>query len=184
MRIFSQFVVQMVAVVGALVSTFGGSVAMAQDPEEEKQKQEETRQVLAELPDAEAKKILQLRCAVCHSLRRVASGRKTAESWSNTVQVMVLTGATLETREADILIPYLAANFGLPVNVNKASAEELAKVPSLDAKLASAIVNYREKNGAFAKIEELLKVEGLDEELLRKIKPRLTVGIPERAPPK
>lgn len=172
------------ALIAAPVLVLGSSNAFAQDPETEKQKEEETRQVLAELPEAAAKKVLQLRCTVCHSLERVASGRKTATSWSNTIKVMVVNGATLETGDADVLVPYLAANFGLPVNVNNASVEELAKVPSLNAKLASAIVSYREKNGAFAKIEDLTKVKGLDDQLLTKIKRRLTVGIAERTPPK
>jgi competence protein ComEA len=95
---------------------------------------------------------------------------------------MVGNGAALTDDEAGPLAQYLASNFGMAVNVNKASAAELAKVPLVDEKLAAAIVSYREKNGQFAKLDDLTNVEGLSNELLRKIQNRLTVGILPKKP--
>ena len=59
---------------------------------------------------------------------------------------------------------------GKTVNINTATAEELAQVPLISPELAEAIVAYREEAGDFQVIEELLQVEGFDRKLLRRIK--------------
>ncbi len=164
---------------------FGRSQNPDQQQEDDRKqaeaRQAENREVLAQLPDGEGKRLIQLRCTFCHSLGRVASGRKSLKSWTNTVKVMVINGAEVEPGEIDPIAKYLAENFPPVLNVNKASAAELAAVPSLDAKLADAIVAYREKNGPLGKIEDLTKVEGFNEEILKKIKNRVGVGTPDRA---
>ena len=63
---------------------------------------------------------------------------------------------------------------GKTVNINTASAEELAKnVPLITPKLAKEIVQYRKDNGDFQVLEELLQIDGFNRTLLRKIKPFL-----------
>jgi competence ComEA-like helix-hairpin-helix protein len=62
---------------------------------------------------------------------------------------------------------------GKTVNVNKATAEELATVPLLTPELAKSIVKYREDNGDFQQIEELLQIKGFTRELLNRVKPFL-----------
>ncbi len=143
--------------------------------------QEYDRQLLAGLPEGEGKTLLATGCTTCHSLSQMASGRKTVKSWSHTVEDMISRGAPVDPEQVGTLAKYLAANFGPSVNVNKASAGDLAAVPGLDAKLGAAIVSYREKNGAFANLDDLSKVEGLSEEVLKKVRNRLTVGSPEPA---
>lgn len=59
---------------------------------------------------------------------------------------------------------------GKTVNINTATAEELATVPMITEELAEAIVEYREEAGEFQVIEELLQVDGFDRKLLRRIK--------------
>lgn len=60
---------------------------------------------------------------------------------------------------------------GKTVNINKASADELVKnVPLMTPELAKRIVQYREENGDFQTLEELLQVDGFSRDLLRKIK--------------
>ena len=59
---------------------------------------------------------------------------------------------------------------GKTVNINTATAEELATVPMITPELAEAIVEYREEAGEFQVIEELLQVDGFDRKLLRRIK--------------
>lgn len=56
------------------------------------------------------------------------------------------------------------------ININKASAEELSSLPSIGMVKANAIINYREKYGAFAEIDELLYVPGIGESLLNEIR--------------
>ena len=47
------------------------------------------------------------------------------------------------------------------VNVNTATAEELAKVKGLNAAKAAKIVKYRDANGNFSSLDDLKKVKGL-----------------------
>ncbi len=62
------------------------------------------------------------------------------------------------------------------VNINTASAAELDALPGIGAKTAALIVEYRQKNGPFKKIEELMNVRGVGEKSFLKLKPQLTVG--------
>lgn len=61
------------------------------------------------------------------------------------------------------------------IDVNKATAEELAKVPGLDAAIASKMVEKRKENGEFVDLEELLDIEGIDANLLRNLKKYLVI---------
>jgi competence ComEA-like helix-hairpin-helix protein len=46
---------------------------------------------------------------------------------------------------------------GKPLNINTASVAELDALPGIGAKTAALIVEYRQKNGPFKKIEEILE---------------------------
>jgi competence ComEA-like helix-hairpin-helix protein len=46
---------------------------------------------------------------------------------------------------------------GKPLNINTASVAELDALPGIGAKTAALIVEYRQKNGLFKKIEEILE---------------------------
>ena len=61
------------------------------------------------------------------------------------------------------------------VNINTASVVELGALPGIGAKTAALIVEYRQKNGPFKKIEELMNVRGVGEKSFLKLKPQLTV---------
>jgi competence ComEA-like helix-hairpin-helix protein len=61
------------------------------------------------------------------------------------------------------------------VNLNKATVEELSKVPGLNMELAKKIIKLRKDNGEFIDIEELLGVPGINNELLRKLKKYLFI---------
>jgi len=64
------------------------------------------------------------------------------------------------------------------VSLNKATVEELMAIEDieLDEEIASAIVNYREKNGAFKKAEDLLKVPGMTQDWMEEINPQVMDG--------
>lgn len=62
------------------------------------------------------------------------------------------------------------------VNINTASETELSAIPGIGAGKASAIVQYRQENGSFASIEDIMKVSGIKEGTFEKIKDRITVN--------
>ncbi len=63
------------------------------------------------------------------------------------------------------------------VNINTASAAEFEALPGIGAKTAQRIVEYRQKNGPFKKVEELMNVRGIGEKNFLKLKPQLSVGV-------
>jgi competence protein ComEA len=63
-----------------------------------------------------------------------------------------------------------------PVNLNSASVAQLQTLPGVGPSAAQRIVDYRQKNGAFKKIEELMNVKGIGEKSFLKLKPLVTVG--------
>ncbi len=68
------------------------------------------------------------------------------------------------------------AGVALKVNINTASAAELADaLDGIGPKKAEAIVAYRTANGPFKIVEDLLKVKGIGEEVLRKNAGRVLV---------
>ena len=61
------------------------------------------------------------------------------------------------------------------INLNTASATDLEVLPGIGAKTAALIVEYRQKNGPFKKIEELMNVRGIGEKNFLKLKEQITV---------
>ena len=62
------------------------------------------------------------------------------------------------------------------ININLASVVELEQLPGVGPATAKAIVAYREKNGAFQRVEDLLKVRGIGTAKLSEILPRARVN--------
>jgi competence protein ComEA len=62
------------------------------------------------------------------------------------------------------------------VNINTAAASDLEGLPGVGAKTAARIVEYRQKNGPFKKVEELMNVRGIGEKNFLKLKAQLSVG--------
>ncbi len=56
------------------------------------------------------------------------------------------------------------------VNINTASAEELEKIPYIGEKTAARIVAHRTANGPFRKVEHVMLVDGIIDQLFRQIK--------------
>jgi competence protein ComEA len=65
-----------------------------------------------------------------------------------------------------------------PININTASVKELDALPGIGPKTAALIVEYRQKNGPFKKIEELMNVRGVGEKSFLKLRPQLAVTTP------
>jgi comEA protein len=65
------------------------------------------------------------------------------------------------------------------INLNTATAVQLATLPGIGPKAADLIVQYRQKNGSFKKVEEIMNVRGIGEKTFLKLKSRITVGAPK-----
>ncbi|MCH8055660.1 MAG: helix-hairpin-helix domain-containing protein [Deltaproteobacteria bacterium] len=50
---------------------------------------------------------------------------------------------------------------GGKININTASLKELTRLKRVGTKYAERIIKYREKNGAFEKPEDIIKVKGI-----------------------
>ena len=72
--------------------------------------------------------------------------------------------------------PKSASADARPVDINTAGAAELQSVPGIGKSLADRILAFREKNGAFGSVDDLLKVQGIGEKSLQKLRPYLTVS--------
>ena len=68
-----------------------------------------------------------------------------------------------------------APTAAVPINLNTATAAQIATLPGIGAKAAQRIVDYRQKNNGFKKIEELMNVKGIGEKSFLKLKPLITV---------
>ncbi len=59
----------------------------------------------------------------------------------------------------------------IQISINNANADELEMLPEIGRVMANRIVEFREKNGAFKDLSDLVKVKGISEKTLEKIKP-------------
>jgi len=61
------------------------------------------------------------------------------------------------------------------ININTASASDLEAIRGIGPKTAEKIVEYRQEHGRFKRVEDIMKVNGIKEKGLEKIKIYLTV---------
>lgn len=66
-----------------------------------------------------------------------------------------------------------------PINLNTATAADLEKLPGVGPAVAARIVEYRQKNGPFKKVEDLMNVRGIGEKTFLRLKPLLTIVPPK-----
>ncbi|MCI6907867.1 MAG: helix-hairpin-helix domain-containing protein [Clostridiales bacterium] len=62
------------------------------------------------------------------------------------------------------------------VNINTATAAELDTLPGIGPVKAQSIIAYREANGSFSSIEDLILVDGIGEKTMAELRPLITTG--------
>ena len=61
------------------------------------------------------------------------------------------------------------------IDINTADAAQLVTIPGIGETRAAAILAYREKNGPFAKVEDIMQVSGIKSALFEKMKDYITI---------
>src|SRR6185436_3978372 len=92
-------------------------------------------------------------------------------AWTKVVAVGLLCGLTLGPI-GELWASEAAAS---RINLNTASATELARLPGIGPSKAQAIVEFRAKE-PFTKADDLRKVKGIGDKLYESIKDQVTVG--------
>jgi competence ComEA-like helix-hairpin-helix protein len=100
-------------------------------------------------------------CGECHDSVRIVSKRRTKDEWQDVINKMIEEGATASGKEFETIFGYLLRNYG-KVYVNSAPPDQIATILTLPQKDADAIVAYRTANGAFADVDAVKKVPGID----------------------
>jgi len=61
------------------------------------------------------------------------------------------------------------------VNINTASSDQLQLLPRVGPALAERIIDFRESNGPFKRVDEIVAVKGIGERSLEQLRPHLVV---------
>lgn len=61
------------------------------------------------------------------------------------------------------------------ININTATADEFEKLPFIGRKTAERIIQFREENGRFRRIEHLMQIRGVSEKRFIELQPFLKV---------
>ncbi|MDO9535637.1 MAG: helix-hairpin-helix domain-containing protein [Bacillota bacterium] len=64
---------------------------------------------------------------------------------------------------------------GVRVNINRANKSQLESLPGIGAVKAQSILDYREKNGPFHSVDEIVKVTGIGDKTLEGLRDLITI---------
>jgi hypothetical protein len=145
------------------------------------------RDVFADnLPPGKAKELAAQQCSSCHTLERTVQLRQPRDRWEATVYDMVGRGAPIFLDEANEIITYFSDVFGpnAPpfIDVNRASKEELVKVPGITAELADRLLAYRKTNGPLTSRDQVREILGLEQKAFENIRYYLHAAPPTASP--
>jgi competence protein ComEA len=104
--------------------------------------------------------------------------RNAARTFALALGLVALLATASSAPAADNAAAPPAATAKKTVNVNQASADELARLPRVGPSLAGKIVAHREKNGPFKRTEDLMEVKGIGEKMFASLKPYVSVSGP------
>ena len=72
--------------------------------------------------------------------------------------------------------PEQSATSGVLVDINTAGVQELTALPGIGNALAMRIIEYRQSNGKFQTVEDLINISGIGEKKLEQLLPYATAG--------
>jgi len=92
-------------------------------------------------------------CGACHSTSMIDSFRSEPD-WRDTVSQMVQIGAKGTSQEFESVMRYLLRSW-TSININAATAAEIAPVLDVPDRVAEAVVRYRAEHGNFTTLDVL-----------------------------
>lgn len=98
-----------------------------------------------------------------------------ADSIASLLQAAGATPDNIDRGKLELYVSNAGGEGPQKVNINRAEAWLLEALPGIGITLAQRIVDYREQNGPFRNIDELLKVSGLGDSVLEKIRDKISV---------
>lgn len=133
----------------------------------------------ADLPDGQGKDLIQRACVGCHKADELTAYRFTKSEYHSIVLRMAERGAQATPAELSIIADYLFQYFPkiedtTKVNVNKATAQEIAAGLGLTGAEAEAVVKYRERHGDYHAWGDLLTIYGVDGRKIEAAKDKMT----------
>jgi competence protein ComEA len=120
-----------------------------------------------DLPEGKGKELILRACMGCHKAGEIAVYRFTKDEYHTIAYRMSDRGAQATRAELDVIADYLFEHFpkiedATKINVNKATAQEIAAGLALTNEEAEAVVKYRERHGDFHAWGDLLIIYGVD----------------------
>ena len=110
-------------------------------------------------------------CGACHPTT-LASGIRSESEWKETIDQMVSLGAEVTEELFERVLRYLLRT-RTRVDVNSATAAEIAAVLDTSVATAATLVKFRTNKGSFKTLEELKRVPGIDAAALETKKDRV-----------
>jgi hypothetical protein len=158
--------------VAFLVSTGAGRAQKLVLPAIDKSREAAALKAAARLDDnpADIEAVVSV-CTQCHSSSQFLGKPRTSSGWEQIYGQMARNGARPTNEQIDQIVRYFQRNLTL-VDVNSASAEELAATIPVGAGTVSSIVKRRSQR-PFTGIDDLAGIKGMDRHILAKLKDRL-----------
>lgn len=110
-------------------------------------------------------------CGSCHKTSMI-EGLRTESEWMEVIEQMVKLGAKGTDDQFDRVVRILLSTY-TKVNINKASASEIAPVLDVSVETAENVVKWRDGKGSFVSLDQLKRVPGLDPAKLEERKNRI-----------
>lgn len=127
------------------------------------------------LPEAPGKAVLTRMCTSCHGTDVITDAPRTVPGWVDTVLSMKDFGAMGSDEDFTVVTDYLIVHLAL-LEVNKATAAEMAPVLGVSAQTAAGVVAYRDAQGGFKTVDDLKRAPELDASKIDALAPRLLFG--------
>lgn len=97
-----------------------------------------------------------------------------AEVYADTLSSATEQNKPTKVRAHNAKIEKIAKNSSEKISINKASLQELQRLPGIGVGTAQKILDYKKTHGAFARAEDLLEVKGIGDKKLNTLAPHIT----------